>query len=232
MMMRKSIARASAVALFLVTSGWLNSATAQNYDGNHQVRFGAFLQGATVNGSSIITSPVVNTADLDFGSFGAGVSGGLEWVRKGYYTWGFEVDGAALSGNQEVLNAHRFGVDYLATARVRGGLYMRPDLIWYGTIGLGFLGTETKLLAGTSKKSNTQTGLAIGTGIEYDFGGGLLFGEYLYTGFDDIDNSLSPDGITTTTYNTNYDLHNFRFGVKFKVGHDYYYDDVAHRIRK
>jgi hypothetical protein len=231
MMTRNFINRASAVALFLVTSGWLTSASAQNYDGNHQVRFGAFLQGATVDGSSIVTTPLAtNTADFDFGSFGAGVSGGLEWVRKGYYTWGVEVDGVALSGNTETLNT-RYGVDYLATARVRGGLYMRPDLIWYGTIGFGFLGTETKLLTGTTKKSNTQTGLAIGTGIEYDFGGGLLFGEYLYTGFDDIDNSLT-DGITTTSYNNSFDMHNFRFGVKFKVGHDYYYDDVAHRIRK
>ncbi len=95
-------------------------------------------------------------------------------------------------------------------------------MLWYGTIGVAFLGTEAQ--TGSLKVSSTQTGLAIGTGLEYDFGGGMLFAEYLFTGFGDIDASTA-----TTNYTYNADLHTFRVGVKFKVGHDWYYDDVAAR---
>ena len=204
-------------------------ATAQNYEGNHQVRFGAYLLAGNGSGDATITHlGTAFPADYSHGTVGIGVSGGLEWLRRGVWSWGLELDGAALAGGTDITHTAgpaavtKIGYDYLATARVRGGLYLRHDMLWYGTIGVAFLGTEAQ--TGSLKVSSTQTGLAIGTGLEYDFGGGMLFAEYLFTGFGDIDASTA-----TTNYTYNADLHTFRVGVKFKVGHDWYYDDVAAR---
>lgn len=204
-------------------------AAAQNYEGNHQVRFGAFLLGAPASGDASITH-LGTPFDVSYSHdvYGIGVSGGLEWLRRGAWSMGVEVDGSALSGSSAITHpagapaATKIGYDYLATARVRGGLYLRNDVLWYGTVGVAFLGAEAK--TGSLKVESTQTGLAAGTGIEYDFGGGLLFAEYLYTGFGDITASTA-----TTSYRYDANLHTFRVGVKFKVGHDWYYDDVAER---
>lgn len=204
-------------------------AQAQHYEGNHQVRFGAYLLGGTGSGDASITH--IGTpfdANYDHGVYGVGVSGGLEWLRRGAWSLGVEIDGAALSGSSDITHpvgaaaTTKIGYDYLATARVRGGLYLRNDVLWYGTIGAAFLGTEAK--TGSLKVQSTQTGLAAGTGLEYDFGGGLFFAEYLYAGFGDIDASTA-----TTSYTYDATLHTFRVGVKFKVGHDWYHDDVAAR---
>jgi opacity protein-like surface antigen len=212
-----------------------SAATAQNYEGNYQVRFGAYLLGGKASGNAEVapatlppelfapTLPGGTVFDYSNGIYGVGVSGGLEWLRRGAWTWGVEIDGAALSGSSTFPSVNsKIGFDYLATVRARGGLYLRHDVVWYGTVGVAFLGTEAK--TGSLKVSSTQTGLALGTGLEYDFGGGLLFAEYLYTGFGEIEAST-----LTTRYLYDADLHTFRVGVKFKVGHDWYHDDVAAR---
>lgn len=207
-----------------------SSATAQNYDGNHQVRFGAYLLGGRASGDATIThSGSTFDATHSHGLFGLGVSGGLEWIRRGSWSWGVEMDGAALWGNASVPHTAgpavttEISYDYLATVRARGGLYLHRDFLWYGTIGVGLLGTEAK--TGLNKVSSTQSGLAIGTGFEYDVGGALIFAEYLYAGFGDIEVTAG-----TTRYVYDADLHTIRVGLKFKVGHDWYHDDVAERI--
>lgn len=211
---------------------------AQNYDGNHQVRFGAFLLGGTASSdveyNDIATGTITNTSQSN-GVYGLGVSGGLEWLRRGSWSWGIEADGTALQGSSSVnyvlgrnsVNS-KIGYDYLATVRARGGLYLRNDVLWYGTLGVALLGTEAR--TSNVKVSSTQTGLAIGTGLEYDFGGGMLFAEYLYAGFGDLEAS-APASLSgpATHYAYNTDMHTFRVGVKFKVGHDWYHDDVAER---
>ncbi len=233
-MLNGLIARATAASVYLVATGWFGTALAQNYDGNHQVRGGFFAQGAAVHGGATATIPgdpaTETSGSYSFGSAGIGFTGGLEWIERGRWSWGVEIDGAALSGSGDAAD-FRFGTDYLATARVRGGVFVRPNTLWYGTIGFGFLGTQVKdpSVAGSSalKQHNVQTGIALGTGLEWDFGSGVVFAEYLMASFDDMEARL---GSTPIAYDTT--LHNFRVGMKFKLGHDYYVDDVARRIGK
>ena len=239
MAISRSTTTAALAAIGFAVAG-ATAALAQNYDGNHQVRFGAYLLGGSANGTAefndISTGNIFNPSYSN-GVAGIGVSGGLEWVRRGSWSWGVEIDGAALQGSSvkdytvvrrgiDTPAVSKIGFDYLATVRARGGLYLRNDFLWYGTLGVAFLGTEarTTIQGNALKVQSTQTGLAIGTGLEYDFGAGLLFGEYLYTGFGDTEAAVSG-----THYNYDARLHTFRVGVKFKVGHDYYYDDVAAR---
>jgi len=225
----RGIARSALVAAGLLAV-CASGAPAQNYDGNHQVRFGTYLLGGRASGDATIThGGSTFDAAHSHGIFGLGVSGGLEWIRRGAWSWGVEVDGAALWGNASVPHTAgpaattEISYDYLATVRGRAGLYLHRDFLWYGTVGVGFLGTEAK--TGANKVSSTQSGLVAGTGFEYDTGGALIFAEYLYAGFGEIDASTA-----TTNYVYDANLHTFRVGVKFKVGHDWYHDDVAERI--
>ncbi len=199
--------------------------TAQNYDAAHQVRVGAFLQWAGLPGSA--TNLTTNEAsDFSLRSRGFGATAGLERVNKAGFSWGIEIDGAAMSGRTRVLG-NEFGPDYLATLRLRGGRHVRPDVFFYGTIGVAALGVEGRPFGSSSlKTSDTLPGFVVGGGVEWDFGAGLLFGEYIYGNFDKVTLSRS-----TTQFSYAPDLHAVRLGVKFKVGHDHAYDDdVARRI--
>jgi opacity protein-like surface antigen len=230
-MLVRSLVR-SAAAVALVAGLSVGTAHAQNYDGNHQVRVGAFLLGGRGAGDLALTTAagVTSAGNYSAGLFGIGATAGLEWVHRGHFTWGIEVDGAALTGNDTILAAE-ISHNYVASLRARLGVYVRNDLVWYGTLGVAGLGFEVKTeqttLTGTSlvKHHRTKAGLAAGTGLEWDFGPGLLYGEYMFFGFGDIDGPLG-----TTRYTADADIHAFRLGVKFKVGHDYYHDDVARRI--
>jgi opacity protein-like surface antigen len=223
------------LAAGLALGATVASAGAQSYDGNHQVRVGAFLMGGGAKGNLALTTStgVTTTGDYSAGLVGLGATAGLEWVHRGHFTWGLEVDGAALSGN-DTINAHEVSQNYLASLRARFGVFLRDNLVWYGTVGVAGLGYEiktetTSLLGGTAltKHHRTKAGLAAGTGFEWDFGPGLVFGEYMFTGFGDIEGPIG-----TRTFKADADIHAVRIGVKFKVGHDHYAydDDVARRI--
>jgi opacity protein-like surface antigen len=198
-------------------------AAAQNYDAALQVRVGAFLQWANVPGDATNLTTAARE-DFSFRSRGLGATAGLEWINKSAFSWGVEIDGAVMSGKQRILT-NEFGTDYLATLRLRGGRHLRPDLFLYGTVGIGALGVNSRLTATATKVSDTVPGLVIGGGLEWDFGAGLLFGEYLYGRFGTATASTQLEQFSFEP-----ELHAVRFGVKFKVGHDHYYDDVAKRI--
>ncbi len=102
-----------------------------------------------------------------------------------------------------------------------------PELLVYGTGGVAWagLGVEDVTFSagvGSSLDANkTLTGWVAGGGMEYDFRdyfGTILFAEYLVGGFDSWKN------VPSFAADLDADVHTFRLGVKFKVGHDYYED--------
>jgi opacity protein-like surface antigen len=214
-----------AVATVITAVCAANPVAAQNYDASHQVRVGAFLQRSGLSGDAK-NLQTDEQASFAFRSHGLGATAGLEWVNKAGFSWGIEFDGAAMSGRTRILG-NEFGPDYLATLRLRGGRHIRPDLFLYGTIGAAALGVEGRPFGNSSlKTSDTLPGFVIGGGLEWDFGAGMLFGEYIYGSFDNVILSRS-----TTQFSYDPDIHAVRFGVKFKVGHDHAYDDdVSRRI--
>ena len=115
-----------------------------------------------------------------------------------------------------------YGLDFLATARGRAGFYVHPTWLIYGTAGAAWLGFEGQSMLTGDKENVVATGYAVGGGTEVEWGRHMIFfGEYLYTDFGS--RNLNIDGISRRV---EVDGHVARFGLKFKVGHDYYVDDV------
>jgi opacity protein-like surface antigen len=227
-MLRTPAIKALTALVCLITGAHVHSTTAvaQNYDANLQVRFGSFFQGAIVKGDATVTPSVGTDGPFSYFSKGIGFLSGIEIVNKRGWTYGIEIDAAFMDGHTDKLG-QQFGVNYIVTARARAGTHVRPDLLWYASTGPALRGSDLTTAPPTATKFNrTRWGWAIGTGLEWDYGGGILFGEYLYTGFADVGNTVNGD-----TFNYDANAHMFRLGLKFKVGHDHYYhDDVAERI--
>jgi opacity protein-like surface antigen len=195
---------------------------AQNYDAQLQVRFGSFLQGAVVNGTTTTTPAVATDGPFTYFSKGIGIVSGVEIVNKRGWNYGVEIDAAFMDGNNGKAG-RQIGIDYVVTARARAGTHVRPDLLWYASTGPALRGSD---LTTTQKFNRTRWGWSFGTGLEWDYGGGILFGEYMFAGFGGVDQAV---GANTLHYDAH--AHALRVGLKFKVGHDHYYhDDVADRI--
>jgi Outer membrane protein beta-barrel domain len=192
---------------------------AQNYDAAFQVRSGVFGQWGIFTGDTVRPA---GTGDFEFRSLGVGATAGIEYVRKESWSYGIEVDGTVLSGETKAVPGSQYAPNYSVSMRLRAGQHFRPDLFWYGTMGLAALGAEIRTTAGNTKVTGTKAGFVLGFGLEKDFGPGLWFAEYLYSDYN-------PLGINTRlSYETQ--EHALRVGVKFKVGHDHYHDDVSERI--
>lgn len=205
-------------ALLSLTSA---PAAAQNTDAALQVRFGTFLQAAGVNGTA--NNITDQTSDpIRYFSKGIGIVSGIELVNIGGLTVGAEIDSVLMDGKATPLD-QQVGIDWVVTARARAGVHLRNDLMWYASTGPALRGTEFTTVIG--KTARTRWGWASGTGLEWNYGGGILFGEYMYSGFAPVRGLVAGD-----TYRYDMDVHAFRLGLKFKIGHDHYHDDVAERI--
>ncbi len=222
-MLRARTARTLSVLFCLIGTAATTTdrAAAQNYDAGLQVRFGSFFQGAIVKGDASLTPSTGTDGPFTYFSKGVGFVSGIELVNKRGWNLGVEIDAAFMDGKTTKLNA-QFGVDYVVTARVRAGTHIRPDLLWYASTGPALRGSD---LTTNQKFNRTRLGWSFGTGLEWDYGGGILFGEYMYAGFGSVDQTI---GVNTFQYDAQ--AHAFRLGLKFKVGHDHYHDDVAERI--
>ena len=215
-----SLAAGAMLSLF-VSSSVSGPAWSQNYDAALQVRFGTFLQAGGVSGNA--SNSTSSTSDpLRYFSKGIGIVSGVELVNKGGLTVGVEIDSVLMDGKASPL-FQQVGIDWVVTARARVGVHLRNDLMWYVSGGPALRGSEFTTSAG--KTARTRWGGAGGTGLEWDYGGGILFGEYLFAGFGAVDSLV---GANQFRYDA--DVHAFRLGLKFKVGHDHYNDDVAERI--
>ena len=233
-------ARASVGFLFLVATGVAQQAQAQNWDGSGQIRFGAFLQGSFTDFNAKQTpqfAPEFRQSASD-DAWGGGVAAGYD-VRFGQIVVGVEsdvsFDGTSTKPAANV--ADQYSSAYLATLRGRLGYLVRPDILLYGTLGVAALGVQyksngagvgTSTLVGVfNKKDATLAGLSVGGGIEYDAGWGVLFGEYLYNDYG----SWTFGGFNNNRLAIDATQGVARLGVKFKVGHDFEFDDYTRQAR-
>jgi opacity protein-like surface antigen len=211
--------RLIALVFAVVLGGAAGAASAQNYDAAFQVRSGVFGQWGMFTGDTVRPT---DTGDFRFNSLGVGATAGFEYVRKNSWSYGIEIDGAVLSGETKAVPGAQYTPNYSASLRLRAGQHYRPDLFWYGTLGLAALGAEFRTNGGNTKVTGTKGGFVIGFGLEKDFGPGLWFAEYLYSDYQ-------PLGLNQRlSFETQ--EHALRVGLKFKVGHDHYHDDVLDRI--
>jgi outer membrane immunogenic protein len=190
---------------------------AQVYDGDGVVRVGLFAQGTWLDMSQTLPGP----GSGELSGFAGGISAGYDFWRTSRFVLGAEID---LSGGDmgDRIGPISYGLDFLATARGRLGFYVHPTWLIYGTAGAAWLGLEAKDTVTGDKESRAAAGYAVGGGTEIEWGRHLIiFGEYLYTDFGS--QNLNVDG---TSRRVEIDGHLARLGLKFKVGHDYYFDDV------
>ena len=130
--------------------------------------------------------------------FLGGVQLGYNWQFARNWVFGLETDIAGTDMNDSVagVNAH---IDYLGTARVRLG-YTWDRTMFYGTGGLAY--TRASVLG----VHNTDTGYALGAGIEWAFAPQWSAKvEYMYHGFD---NTIIGD----------LDISTVKFGVNYRFG--------------
>lgn len=215
-MMVSFMVRASVALLLLVAAVGADPARAQNYDGDGLVRFGLFAQGTWLD----IDRSLPVSASGEFTGAAGGASFGYDFWRNNRWVLGIEGD-AALSDFSDTIGPTSYGFDYMATLRGRLGAYVHPNWLVYATAGAAWLGFEAQSTLTGDKASETITGWTVGGGAEVDCGPVIFFGEYLYTDFGSrtfvVDNVMQQ---------ADFDGHNFRLGVKFKIGHDYF-DDIA-----
>ena len=211
--------RGATLAVLLAVAG-ANTASAQTYDGSGLIKFGAFAQGAFIDVNQ--TLPV--QASSSPSGFSGGFSAGYDLRLRDRFLIGIEADGS-VGDARSLAGTTDYGFDYLLTVRGRLGAYVAPQWLVYGTAGVGFLGVEAHNQGISTKAADTLTGYVVGAGTEIDWHRVILFGEYLYGDFGDRKFTL-PAGpfLTDTPYQTSYQAHLVRLGLKFKVGHDYAHD--------
>jgi opacity protein-like surface antigen len=231
------------LALMGSAAAGVDEAKAQNRDGSIVARFGVFGQSqfTTIDATQFAPPPpviqnafvapngdIIDKVSTNF--YGGGLSLGADWHR-GRYILGLEGD-FSVNGGQVGFGNAKFTSAYLSTIRGRLGYVVHPDWTLYGTMGIAARGSEVRADNGGSKSFRTQPGFVYGMGLERDFRDFVLTGEYLHSNFGHRDTTVSSGPFTSTTYSTAYDVNVFRLGLKLKVGHDFYHDDVAERIRK
>jgi outer membrane immunogenic protein len=139
-----------------------------------------------------------------------------DWA--GFYIWqwgqvvaGFEgdFDGASINGT-DTLGVVGVKTDELASIRGRLGYSFVPNVLAYGTAGVGFGHTQFTWLDGLApNESIWQTGWVAGGGLEYKFTPNwILRAEYLHYGFD--------SGSTNSFSTIKNDLDVVRGGVSYK----------------
>jgi outer membrane immunogenic protein len=218
-MMVSLMVRISVALLLLVAAAGAESARAQNYDGDGVVRVGLFAQGTWIDINQ--TLPV--TGSGEFSGAAGGISAGYDFWRSSRWVLGVEADGS-LGDLRDSIGTTNFSMDYLVTLRGRLGFNVHPNWLVYATAGGAWLGFNAKSALTDDKARDTLTGWTVGGGTEVDWNHIIFFAEYLFTDFGSrnfvIDN---------TTERADFDGHNVRIGIKFKVGHDYYNNDDVWR---
>jgi hypothetical protein len=201
------------------------TASAQNYSGDGRLRFGTFLQLNASSGRENL--PADSSADVS--GFGLGASFGYDWNIYKKWIVGVEADGVATDAGGN-LGLGTYNTDYFATFRGRVGYQYSPKLLFYGTSGIALNGvhfrgppTTASTINGNSvfKLSTTLPGFVGGLGAEYEWNGMHLFGEYLYSTFEEWTFTGGADG----RHSFQTDAHMFRIGVKFLYGHDHMYEN-------
>ena len=227
MMLHRCLRQLAGVALAVLAVAATSPAGAQNYDGAGLVRFGLFGQGTWVAASAVETNDVapivvVGRGSADISGLGVGVSIGYDHRIHGHMIIGIEADWVYV-GSEDRWNLITVTADYTASVRARLGVYVHPHMLLYVTGGVAMLGLEAEHPLTTRDTSTTVFGWTIGAGTEINWHHVILFGEYLYADYERW-NFAVPG----SQFSVDSDSHVFRLGIKFKVGHDHYHDDVRY----
>jgi len=225
-MRASAIIRASVALLFCMAAAVSEQAHAQNFEGSGLLRFGVY--GQVSSSRFDINEPIEAEGTASAASFGGGGTFGYDWLLHNGWILGLEADLGADTFNESRAD-RKYHIDYLATLRGRAGAYVRPDLLLYGTAGLAILGVDydgafDPVTLDRYNKADSLIGWTIGAGIEHDWHGMRLFGEYLFTSYEAFSfNEPFSDGgdIVRIRNDIDVDQHLFRFGVKFIIGYDY-----------
>src|SRR5262245_24392965 len=102
--------------------------------------------------------------DLD--GFIGGAQIGYNW-QKGLLVYGWEAD-ATFSGMETEFAGLEVSVDWFASVRGRLGYLIQPNLLAYGTAGLGVYSVSTNIpcIPGLGCFDGTETDVVIGFGLE------------------------------------------------------------------
>jgi hypothetical protein len=227
-----------------VLAACLTSALASSpaFAGEDLYGWRGFYVGATgsysfINQNITFTRPTAasGSASLD-GIGGTGMVGYRIpiWTEK--LRMGFEFDGT-VGDNHGGFNKYRFGADYLVTGRATLGWHVHPDLLWFGTAGVGWLGINSASAATTSfvgttgsgstlvdrRSAKTVVGGVIGTGLEWDMGRAFhLRGDYMFGSYEGhrADTAVSDKSISSNS-------HQLRLGIVVSLQNPY---DEPHSI--
>jgi opacity protein-like surface antigen len=175
----------------------------------------------------IAPNTAAGSADLS----GLGVTGLVGYripLGSNQFRVGVEVDGT-VGDNRGTFNQYRFVSDYLVTARLVGGIHVHPDLLWFVSGGVGWMGINSTSV-GTGVSPITGSGVVsdqrqfknviggvVSTGFEWDMGKAIhLRGEYLYGSFEShrAETIRSDKSIGT-------DAHQLRLGLTFSLQNPY-----------
>lgn len=227
------VKRALGVGVLALALAASSPAQAQWIDGNGQIRFGAFMQGLLVDFDAQATDnsvapPAVTTQGVSASGVAFGASFGYDWLLSNFMVLGLEID-AAIGDNAGTYAGGNLNVDYMATARGRLGFFARPGWLLYATGGAAWLGVEHDQkggVAGVRDNSRTLAGWTVGLGTEVNWSHVILFAEYLHAGFGTFDFDVGP-----IRHDVDVNVDVIRAGIKFRIGHDYYDDDVRRRLK-
>lgn len=225
-MIARIVARTSACLLSLVAAVACGEAQAQNFDGPGTLKFGVFAQAARtsldVSEQSTIFPGLATDNTGSIRGFGGGVSLGYDWSP--YKTWmlGLEADGSVDEARTDI-NLNQFNTQFLMTLRARAGVYLRPNILVYGTGGYALLGMKYSGDNGgldvRTRVSATLDGYVVGGGLEMNLTDMMIFtAEYLHTGL----NTWKYTGASSDPFEIKADQDIVRLGIKFKIGYDYY----------
>jgi opacity protein-like surface antigen len=174
------------------------------------------------------------SASLD-GVGGTGIVGYRIPFFSNDWRIGIEADGT-VGDNRGGFNSYRFTSDFTATLRGTLGYHVHPDLLWFVTGGVGWMGidsapTGTRVSSlGTGqvlsdlRSSKTVFGGVVGTGFEWDMGRAIhLRGDYLYGSYEGhrADTSSATTGLVVSDKTINTDGHQLRLGVVVSLQNPY-----------
>lgn len=221
-MMLRALATSLAISIAVLWGAAATPAAAQGYySAGDGLRFGVFahynLADLEIRDTTALTS---RTESLD--SFRFGASFGYDW-RRDRTVFGIEAD-ATLGNGQDAAGTDTFANDYYATFRGRLGYYLHPGVLWYGTGGLALAGVEYKTIAAgaatPAKESETLFGWVVGTGVEYDWYGMRVFGEYLFSAYEPWETTTLGRGLGNRL-EIDEVAHQARIGIKFNLNPEY-----------
>lgn len=186
-----------------------------------------------------VPNVTAGSADLN-GVAGTGLLGYRIPVGSNAFRIGLEAD-ATVGDNGGTFNRYRFVSDFLATARGTLGVHIHPDLLWFATGGVGWMGINsaptgfrasalgTGNVLADSRASKTVVGGVVGTGLEWDMGKAIhLRGEYLYGSFESHRaDTYSATGAVVSDKTIATDVHQIRLGIVVSLQNPY---DEPHGI--